>query len=62
MRLNGKAIAIVVRKSAVEMLNFDYLLGLAKAVFGFDEDRPLWKRKETLEKFLVESYSNFILE
>lgn len=47
---------------AVEMLNTDYLQGVAKAVFGFDEDRPLWERKEALEKFLVEHYSMFILK
>lgn len=45
-----------------EIRNHDYLLGVAKIVFGFDEDRPLWQRKEALEKFLVENYSSFIVK
>lgn len=47
---------------AVQELNSDYLQGVAKAVFGSDKDRRLWERKEALEEFLVENYSNFILK
>lgn len=48
--------------NAVEMLNPDYILEVAKAVFGFDEDRPLWVRKEALKQFLVANYSTLILK
>ncbi len=48
--------------SATEIPNTDYTQGVSEAVFGFDEDRPLWKRKEALEKFLIENFSTFILK